>query len=86
MTAEIYGRASIGTIFGFIFSAMNIGVGVGSIIAGRDYDITGNYQLALMINAFLGFAAAAVVQAVRVRPLVPPAPTPRQRLSSVSGD
>jgi MFS family permease len=86
MTAEIYGRASIGTIFGFIFSAMNIGVGVGSIIAGRDYDITGNYQLALMINAFLGFAAAAVVQAVRVRPLVPPTPTPRQRLSSVSGD
>jgi MFS family permease len=86
MTAEIYGRASIGTIFGFIFSAMNIGVGVGSIIAGRDYDITGNYQLALMINAFLGFAAAAVVQAVRVRPLVPPTPTPRPTLSSVSGD
>lgn len=86
MTAEIYGRASIGTIFGFIFSAMNIGVGVGSIIAGRDYDITGNYQLALMINAFLGFAAAAMIQAVRVRPLVPPTPAPRQRLSSVSGD
>lgn len=86
LTADIYGRASIGTIFGFIFSAMNIGVGVGSIIAGRNYDITGNYQVALMINAFLGFAAAAVIQAVRVRPLVPPTPTARPTLSSVSGD
>jgi hypothetical protein len=65
---------------------MNIGVGVGSVIAARDYDITGNYQLALMINGFLGFAAAAVIQAVRVRPLVPPTPVVRPTLSSASGD
>lgn len=87
MSADIYGRASIGTIFGFIFSAMNLGVGVGSMVAGRDYDITGNYHLALMINAFLGFAAAAVVQAVRVRPLVPPSVVPaRPNFSSATGD
>ena len=71
ISADIYGRASLGTIFGFIFSAMNLGVGVGSIVAGRDYDLTGNYHLALVANAFLGFAAAAVIQVVRVRPLFP---------------
>ncbi len=86
MTAEIYGRASIGTIFGFVFSAMNIGVGVGSVIAGRNYDITGNYHLALMINAFLGFAAAAIIQAVRVRPLVPPLALPVRPTLSGAGD
>lgn len=71
ISADIYGRASIGTIFGFIFSAMNLGVGVGSIVAGRDYDLTGNYHVALMVNAVLGFTAAAIIQLVRVRPLFP---------------
>ena len=74
ISAEIYGRASLGTIFGLIFTAMNVGVGVGSYIAGRDYDITGNYHLALIVNGALGFAAAALTQAVRLRPLVPAAP------------
>lgn len=85
ITADIYGRASIGTIFGFIFSAMNIGVAVGSYIAGRDYDLAGNYHLALMINALLGFTAAAIVQAVRVRPLVPPTPVAVPAYPTLSG-
>jgi len=73
ISADIYGRASLGTIFGFIFSAMNIGSAVGVYIAGLDYDITGNYHLSLLANCFLGFAAAAIVQGVRVRSLVPQA-------------
>ncbi len=77
ISADIYGRASLGKIFGFIFSAMNIGSAVGVYIAGLDYDITGNYHLSLLANGFLGFAAAAIVQGVRVRSLVPqPAPVP----------
>jgi MFS family permease len=71
ISADIYGRASLGTIFGFIFSAMNIGSAVGVYIAGLDFDITGNYHLSLLANGFLGFAAAAIVQGVRVRSLVP---------------
>jgi MFS family permease len=85
IAADIYGRASIGTIFGFIFSAMNVGVGVGSYLAGLDFDITGNYNLALTVNALLGFAAAAAVQAVRVRPLVPPTPVPAGAQPTLSG-
>jgi MFS family permease len=71
ISADIYGRASLGTIFGFIFSAMNIGSAVGVYIAGRDFDLTGNYHLSLLANGFLGFAAAAMVQGVRVHSLVP---------------
>ena len=78
MSADIYGRASLGTIFGFIFSAMNIGSAVGVFIAGLDFDLTGNYHLSLLANGFLGFVAAAIVQGVRVRSIVPRvAPTPR---------
>jgi MFS family permease len=88
LTADIYGRASLGTIFACIFTAMNVGVGVGSYIAGLDFDLTGNYNLSLLVNGFLGFAAAAAVQAVRVRPLVPVAPPPAASLGvpAPSGD
>jgi MFS family permease len=88
LTADIYGRASLGTIFACIFTAMNVGVGVGSYIAGLDFDLTGNYNLSLLVNGFLGFAAAAAVQAVRVRPLIPVAPPPAAPLGvpASSGD
>lgn len=80
LSADIYGRASLGTIFGFIFTAMNVGSGVGAFVAGLDYDLTGNYHLSLLLNSFMGFAAAAAVLAVRVRPLAPrAAPAPPDR-------
>jgi MFS family permease len=82
ITADIYGRASLGTIFACIFTAMNVGVGVGSYIAGLDFDLTGNYNLSLVVNGLLGFAAAAIVQSVRVRPLIPVAPPPATPLSA----
>jgi predicted MFS family arabinose efflux permease len=70
----MYGRHSLAGIFGFMFSTMNIGSAAGAWLAARDYDVTGNYHLSLMVNAVLGFAAAAVVQAVRTRSFVPPLP------------
>ena len=76
LTADIYGRASLGTIFACIFTAMNVGLGIGSYVAGLDFDLTGNYHASLLVNGFLGFAAAAVVQSVRVRPLIPVASPP----------
>jgi MFS family permease len=82
LTADIYGRASLGTIFACIFTAMNVGVGLGSYVAGLDYDITGNYHVSLLANGFLGFAAAAIVQAVRVRPFIPVAPPPAAPIGS----
>lgn len=69
ISADIYGRASQGTIFGFIFTAMNVGSGVGAYLAGLDYDLTGNYRLALLFNGLMGFAAAAAIMAVKVRPV-----------------
>jgi len=74
--AEVYGRASLGAIFGFIFTAMNVGSGVGAWLSGLDYDLTGNYHAALLLNGFMGFAAAATILAARARPLRPQATEP----------
>lgn len=76
ISAEIYGRASLGAIFGCIFTAMNVGSGVGAWLAGLDYDLTGNYQLALILNGLLGFAAAATILAAQPQPLWPSQETP----------
>jgi MFS family permease len=70
ISADIYGRASLATIFGFIFTAMNVGSGVGAWLAGLDHDITGNYHASLIANGVLGFAAAAITMSIRVRPMV----------------
>lgn len=89
ISADVYGRASLGTIFGCIFTAMNVGSGVGAWLAGFNYDLSGNYHLSLLLNGFLGFAAAAIVLAVRVRPLAPwtsqPPPAPVGERRAVVG-
>jgi predicted MFS family arabinose efflux permease len=68
ISADIYGRASLGTIFGFIFTAMNVGSGVGAWLAGLDRDLAGNYHASLLTNVILGLAAAAVTLSIRVQP------------------
>jgi predicted MFS family arabinose efflux permease len=68
ISADIYGRASQATIFGFIFTAMNVGTGVGAWLAGLDRDLFGNYEFALLANVGFGFAAAVATMAVRIKP------------------
>jgi MFS family permease len=91
LSAEVYGRAALGTIFACIFTAMNVGSAVGAWLAGLDYDLTGNYHLSLALNGFMGFAAAAVILSARVRAPAPragaaPRPaTPEERRAVASG-
>ena len=88
IAADIYGRASIGTIFGFIFTAMNLGSAVGAWLAGLDRDNFGNYHASLVANVIMGVAAAAITMSIRVKPF-----EARQRerraspsVASVAGD
>jgi MFS family permease len=71
ISADTYGRASLGAIFGFIFTAMNIGSGFGAWLAGLDRDILGNYDASLVANAIMGFAAAGVTLTIRKRTYQP---------------
>ena len=65
ISADIYGRANIGVIFGSLFTWMNIGFGVGSFLDGVIFDFAGAYTVALGINGALGMMAALLIAQVR---------------------
>jgi MFS family permease len=58
LAADSFGPASIGLIFGTMFTFMNLGAGAGAFFDAVIYDVTGNYNVALLINGFAGVAAA----------------------------
>jgi MFS family permease len=59
LAADSFGPASIGLIFGTMFTFMNLGAGAGAFFDAVIYDVTGNYNVALLINGFAGVLAAA---------------------------
>jgi MFS family permease len=61
ISADIFGRANAGLIFGTMFTFMNIGAGVGAYLDGIVYDVTGGYDLALAINVVIGLSASIAV-------------------------
>ncbi len=67
--ADIYGRRSLGTVFGLMFAIMPIGAAVGSAIGGYLYDVTGSYDLSILMNLGAGLIAAAAVALMRSTPL-----------------
>jgi MFS family permease len=56
MVADYFGLKSHGVIFGLALFSANSGGALGSLVAGRIFDINGNYELAFLICAVLGIA------------------------------
>ncbi|MBI2525136.1 MAG: hypothetical protein HYY95_21790 [Candidatus Rokubacteria bacterium] len=44
LTADLFGRRSVGMLFGWIFFAHQIGAGLASYVGGLVYDRTGTYD------------------------------------------
>ncbi len=61
ISADVFGKANAGVIFGTMFTFMNIGAGIGAWLDGIFYEATGNYEVALTINVIVGFSAAIAV-------------------------
>src|SRR5689334_20462359 len=70
LTSEIFGRYSVGSIFGLIFLAHQTGAALGSWLGGGLFDVTGGYGLVFAIAVALLLLAAglSVVIDERVRP------------------
>jgi predicted MFS family arabinose efflux permease len=68
LTAKLYGRYSVGEIFGWIFFSHQIGAAVGSTVGGYLYDRFGDYTVAFHSAAVLAFAATIMVLAIHERP------------------
>jgi predicted MFS family arabinose efflux permease len=69
ISADLYGRLRLGTIFGLMFAIMPLGSAIGSAAAGFLYDMTGSYDVSIWVNAAIGIGAAAVVYMIHARPL-----------------
>ena len=80
LTANIYGRFSVGELSGWIFFAHQVGAAIAAALAGWVYELTGSYGSAFASAALLAFLAAGMSlmireEPIRARPLQPAAAT-----------
>lgn len=68
LTARRFGRASIGTLYGWIFCSHMIGAGLAAQAGGLFRDWLGDYHLIFLSAALLGFVASALSMRIRVQP------------------
>jgi len=78
LTANIYGRYSVGELSGWIFFAHQVGAAIAAALAGWVYEWTGSYAPAFVSAALMGFLAAGMTLMIREEPIrTPPlAPAP----------
>ena len=70
LTANIYGRYSVGELSGWIFFAHQVGSALGAALAGWVFELTGTYSSAFASAAVLAFVAAGLAMMIREEPLV----------------
>ena len=58
MVSRFFGMRSMGTVYGFVFSAYTIGAAVGPLLFGVGFDKTGSYQFSLLVG--LGLMIVAI--------------------------
>ena len=66
LTAKIFGRASLGTIYGWIFFSHMLGAAIAAYLGGFFHEVLGDYHLMFISAALLGFIAAGL--ALRIAP------------------
>src|SRR5437762_7664587 len=69
LTANIFGRYSVGELSGWIFFAHQVGAALGAALAGWIYEWTGAYTIAFVSAALMGFLAAGLALAIREEPI-----------------
>lgn len=61
LTAKIFGRASLGTLYGWIFFCHMSGAAVAAYAGGYFHEVLGNYHLMFISAALMGFIAVSLV-------------------------
>lgn len=78
LTADIFGRRNVGTVFGWIFFAHQLGAAMAAWASGLSRDLLGDYHLAFLAAGLLavggGLMALGIDRGVRVTPEPAPAP------------
>ena len=69
MTANIFGRLSVGALSGWIFFSHQVGSAIGAWAGGAIFDITGSYSWAFLSAAVMAFVAAGLSLLIREVPV-----------------
>ena len=64
LTATIFGRASLGTLYGWIFFSHMLGAAIAAYAGGFFRDLLGDYHLMFVSAAALGYIAVALVMRI----------------------
>jgi len=82
MTANIYGRYSVGELSGWIFFSHQVGSAIAAALNGWIFEWTGSYAIGFFSGAMLAFIAAGLALLIREEPLVSrPTPAPAPAIS-----
>ncbi|MFL5734442.1 MAG: MFS transporter [Chloroflexia bacterium] len=76
LTAQRFGRASYGRIFGWIYCAHMVGASLAAFAGGFFHDLLGDYTLVFISAALLGFIAVALSMSVTRQHYVKKAQSP----------
>ena len=77
MTANIFGKYSIGALSGWIYFSHQVGAAIGAAVGGWIFQSTGSYSWAFISGAFLAFLAAMMSLAIKEEPVErTPSPAP----------
>ena len=82
LTANIFGRFSVGVLSGWIFFAHQVGSALGAAAGGWIFDLTGSYSWAFISSAILAFIASGLALTIREES-VSKTPTPNPAPSGV---
>lgn len=69
LTANIFGRPSLGELTGWIFLAHQVGAALAASLGGWIHDLTGSYTGAFISGALLAFVAAGLTLVIREEPV-----------------
>lgn len=69
LTANIFGRYSVGSLSGWIFFSHQVGAALGAAIGGWIFQATGSYSWAFISAALMAFAAVPLALAIKEAPL-----------------
>jgi predicted MFS family arabinose efflux permease len=70
LCADSFGRQHVGTVYGWVFCAHQVGAALAAALAGYAFDAFGNYVLAFVVAGFIGIAAGALSLAIVRKPPV----------------
>ena len=65
LVADVFGRENVGTVFGWVFFAHQIGAALAAWLAGVARDSLGDYQAAFLVAGLV--ASVGTIMALRVR-------------------